>query len=98
MTTKTVPPAHAFTYDGARTTVYHANKGEGLAKHDHKYSHASFCTSGSVIIRKENKEFVMDKFTQPVNLKAAEWHEIEALEDNTVFINIFADIYNDHKD
>jgi len=40
----------------------------------------------------------MDKFTQPVNLKAAEWHEIEALEDNTVFINIFADIYNDHQD
>ena len=94
MTTKTIPPAHAFTYDGARTTVYHANKGEGLPKHDHKYSHASFCTAGSVIIRKENKELVMDKTTQPVNLLQDSWHEIEALEDNTVFINVFADKHN----
>ena len=89
-----VGPTHSFTYDGARINVYYANKGEGLPKHDHIYAHASFCTSGSVIIRKENKELVMDKTTQPVNLKESEWHEIEALEDNTVFINVFADKYN----
>ena len=89
-----VPPAHSFTYDGAVVNVFHVNKGEGLPKHDHIYAHASFCTSGSVVIRKENKEFVMDKTTQPVNLKETEWHEIEALEDNTVFINVFADKHN----
>jgi hypothetical protein len=33
----------------------------------------------------------MDKLTQPVNLKANEWHEIEALEDGTVFCNVFAE-------
>jgi quercetin dioxygenase-like cupin family protein len=91
---KNVPPAHSFTYDGARINVFHVNKGEGLPRHDHIYAHASFCTAGSVIIRKENKELVMDKTTQPVNLKETEWHEIEALEDNTVFINVFADKYN----
>ena len=91
MTVKTIPPAHSFTYDGARLNVFHVNKGEGLARHSHKYAHASFCTAGSCIIRKENKELVMDKTTQPVNLKEVEWHEIEALEDNTVFINVFAD-------
>ena len=87
-------PVHSFTYDGARINVFHVNKGEGLSRHSHIYAHASFCTSGSVIIRKENKELVMDKTTQPVNLKETEWHEIEALEDNTVFINVFADKYN----
>jgi hypothetical protein len=89
-----VGTAHSFTYDGARINVYHANKGEGLPKHEHIYAHASFCTAGSVIIRKENKELVMDKTTQPVNLLQDSWHEIEALEDNTVFINVFADKHN----
>jgi hypothetical protein len=32
----------------------------------------------------------MTKNTQPVNLVADEWHEIEALEDGTVFVNVFA--------
>jgi len=31
------------------------------------------------------------KYSQPLNLPANEWHEIEALEDETVFVNIFAE-------
>jgi hypothetical protein len=27
----------------------------------------------------------------PLNLLAGEWHEIEALEDGTVFVNVFAE-------
>ena len=37
------------------------------------------------------KELVMTKDTQPVNLVANDWHEIEALEDGTVFVNVFAE-------
>lgn len=85
-----IAPKHSFTYDGAVLNIYHANKGEGLPKHDHSYSHATFCAAGSCVIRKENKEIIFTKETQPANLKAGEWHEIEALEDNTVFINVFA--------
>lgn len=87
----TLTPAHSFTYDGAVINIYHANKGEGLPRHEHTYTHATFCTAGSCVIRKENKEIVFDKYTQPANLKAGEWHEIEALEDGTVFINVFAE-------
>jgi len=86
-----VSPRHSFNYDGAEIVVYHANRGEGLPKHDHKYSHATMCNAGSCIVRKENVELVMTKETQPVDLKAAEWHEIEALEDGTVFVNIFSE-------
>jgi quercetin dioxygenase-like cupin family protein len=85
-----VDPKFMFTYDGAQVGVYHANKGEGLPKHEHEFAHATLCTSGSCIIRKENKELLIDKMTKPVNLLAKEWHEIEALEDGTVFINIFS--------
>jgi quercetin dioxygenase-like cupin family protein len=84
-------PRHNFTYDGAQVYIFHANKGEGLPRHEHTYAHATFCTSGSCYIRKEGKEILIDKNTQPINLIAGEWHEIEAAEDNTVFVNLFAE-------
>lgn len=88
---KHLHPTHSFTYDGARLNVYHANKGEGLPRHEHSYNHATICHAGSCIVRVENKELIMTKNTQPVNLLAGKWHEIEALEDGTVFVNVFAE-------
>jgi hypothetical protein len=85
-----IAPTHQVTYDGANLNVYHANKGQGLARHEHAYAHLTVCHSGSCIIRKEGIEKIVDKNTQPINLKAAEWHEIEALEDGSVFVNVFA--------
>lgn len=84
-------PQHMVTYDGAAMNVYHCDKGQGLPRHEHTYSHLTMCHAGSCIIRKEGRELVMTKHTQPVNLTAAEWHEIEALEDGTVFVNVFAE-------
>ena len=89
--TTPLSPAHSLVYDGTNTNVFHASKGEGLPHHEHVYSHATICMNGSIVVRKEGKELVMTKETQPVNLVANEWHEIEALEDNTVFVNIFAE-------
>lgn len=87
-----VAPRHQFTYDGAQLNVYHANKGEGLSMHGHAYSHATMCNAGSCLVTLENgKSLVMTKDTQPVNLVAGIQHEIEALEDNTVFVNVFAE-------
>lgn len=84
-------PCHSVTYDGAVLNVYHADKGEGLPRHEHIYSHLTMCHAGSCIVRKEGKELVMTKGTQPVNLIGSEWHEIEALEDGTVFVNVFSE-------
>jgi quercetin dioxygenase-like cupin family protein len=86
-----ITPVYQVTYDGANLNVYHANKGEGLPKHEHNFAHLTICHSGSCIIRKEGVEKIVDKNTQPINLKANEWHEIEALEDGTVFVNVFAE-------
>lgn len=90
-TVERIVPTHSFVYDGARMNIFHANKGEGLPKHEHTWAHATFCAAGSCYIRKEGKEIIADKFTQPINLVANEWHEIEAAEDGTVFVNVFAD-------
>lgn len=84
-------PCHMVTYDGAVMNVYHCDKGQGLLRHEHPYAHLTMCHAGSCIVRKEGRELVMTKHTQPVNLTAAEWHEIEALEDGTVFVNVFAE-------
>lgn len=88
---KVIIPTHSFSYNGVSVGVFHANKNQGLPKHTHTYAHATFCCAGSLIIRKEGKEVVVDKNTQPINLVANEWHELEAAEDGTVFINVFAE-------
>ena len=79
------------TQDGATLNFYHAATGEGLPKHSHTFSHLTMCHAGSVRVSNERRSLVMTKDTQPVNLVANKWHEIEALEDNTVFVNVFAE-------
>lgn len=87
-----VLPKHLFTYDGAQLNIYHADKGEGLPMHGHAYSHAIMCNAGSCLVTLENgKSIVMTKDTIPVNLPAGIQHEIEALENGTVFVNVFAE-------
>jgi len=86
-----VAPRFSVTQNGTTINVYHANKGQGLPKHEHAFSHLTMCHAGSCLVTKENKSLTMTKDTQPVNLTANEWHEIEALEDGTVFVNVFAE-------
>ena len=84
-----IPPTYTFLYDKVRFSVYHANVGEGLPRHEHTFAHLTMCVAGQAAIRKENLYKEMDKNTTPVILKEREWHEVEALVDNTVFINVF---------
>ncbi len=86
-----IRPRFSVRQDGTTLHVFHAAAGEGLPQHDHRYSHLTMCHAGRCAVRKEGRELVMNKDTQPVNLPAGEWHEIEALEDGTVFVNVFAE-------
>jgi len=88
---KAISPHHSFSYESAQLNVYHADKGQGLPKHSHTFSHATVCHSGSCLVSLEGRSYTIDKNSQPLNLPANEWHEIEALEDNTVFVNVFAE-------
>jgi hypothetical protein len=84
-----VAPKHTFSFSDTSLNVFHANIGEGLPRHEHDFNHLTYCVNGSCAIRKEGKEVVITKESQPINLGGKEWHEIEALEDGTVIINIF---------
>jgi len=89
--TTNAPLAHKFTYAGATLNVFHANKGEGIPNHSHAYTHATMCNAGSCLVSLEGRSYTINKDSQPLNLPAGEWHEIEALEDGTVFVNVFAE-------
>lgn len=84
-------PTRNFTFAGAEQAVFYCNQGEGLPRHEHEYAHVTACFGGSIVVRKEGKEYVLTKDSTPLLLVAGEWHEIEALEPNTVFVNTFAD-------
>lgn len=84
-----VEVARQFTYMGLTVREYRPNAGEGLPRHTHDYAHLTLCVSGKCVVRKENKEFYLTPTDQPVELRGIEWHEIEAVEDGTVFCNIF---------
>lgn len=90
--TTLVGPKHQFAYAGASVSVYHANKGEGLPKHVHGHSHATMCAAGACVVRKEGFERVLTKMDAPIDLKPNEWHEIEAVEDGTVIVNVFQEL------
>ena len=62
-----------------------------MPNHAHAYSHATICMTGSCKLTQEDKSVITNSDSTPVNLLAGKWHEIEALEDNTVFVNVFAE-------
>jgi quercetin dioxygenase-like cupin family protein len=85
---KIVDLNYVFKYNEVSFSYYKGNKNEGLPKHQHEFSHLTFVTSGKICIRKENVYREMFAGDKPLNLIENEWHEIEILEDNTVFINV----------
>ena len=86
-----VTPKHQITYGGASLYIYHANKGEGIPSHQHFYTHLTICQNGSCKVSLDGRSYVINKNSSGLNLPANEWHEIEALEDGTVFVNVFAE-------
>jgi hypothetical protein len=78
---------YVFNYEGVKLIRYSGNKGEGLPQHIHPFAHFVMVACGKICIRKENIYKELSGGDEPVVLKENEWHEIEILEDNTVFIN-----------
>lgn len=82
-------PLLSFDYLTARCQIYAGSVGAGLLKHEHTFSHISVCVQGSIKITKEKGSKVLVANNAPTLLVANEWHEIEVLEPDTIFINMF---------
>jgi quercetin dioxygenase-like cupin family protein len=79
----------SYSYNNTSNAIYKASIGEGLPKHEHTFAHTTVCIQGKIIVRKNNKEIIIGERESPLLLTENEWHEIESLEDNTIFINQF---------
>lgn len=94
---KQATPRFAFTVNGCTINTFHVNKaGEGHPKHEHRYDHVTQVHTGRLLVTTPNVQFEMTKDTKPIVFPANEWHELEALEDGTVFCNVFAVGTDDH--
>jgi len=80
-------PKYVFRKGQTNFSYYSGDTGDGIPRHEHTFSHYVMVAHGKICIRKENlyREFIGGD--EPINLRENEWHEIEILEDNTVFIN-----------
>jgi len=85
----TVSPISRFDYYNVNNSIYHAGINQGLPRHEHTFAHTTVCVQGRIVVRKQNKEIIIGMNDNPLLLTANEWHEIEALEPNTIFINQF---------
>ena len=82
-------PISRFNYNNTNNAIYKAGINQGLPRHEHTFAHVTVCIQGKMIVRKENKELILNMHDNPLLLVANEWHEIEALEPDTIFINQF---------
>lgn len=84
-------PRFAFIVDGCTINTFHIEKaGEGHPKHEHDYDHVTQVHVGRLLVTMAHTTFEMTKDTKPIRFPANEWHELEALEDGTIFCNVFA--------
>jgi quercetin dioxygenase-like cupin family protein len=91
--TDKAPALPKYTIDVKDTSiqVFHLDKaGEGHPKHVHTYSHVTVVHHGKLKVTTEkNGSFEMTKDTKPLAFPLNQWHELEAMEDGTVFCNVF---------
>lgn len=87
--TVAITPRTSLGCAGAVIHVYHARKGEGHPYHEHEYSHAIICHAGSCSVTTPQGVQVVDSSCGFVTFEPNQPHDICALEDNTVFANIF---------
>ncbi len=85
-------PTYSFNVNGATINTFHIPKaGEGHPKHQHEYNHVTMVHSGRLLVTTPKVTFEMTKDTRPILFPADEWHELEAIEDGTVFTNVFGE-------
>jgi len=68
---------------------YVFGKGEGLPKHIHDVDHLTIVAAGSIKAVSDTRELERTPQDPPILFRASKYHEIVALEDNTIVLNVF---------
>lgn len=80
----------AFAGLGCSFQRYDLARGEGLPMHQHDVDHLTVIAAGRIAVRTESRAVERVPTDAPILFRAGRAHEIEALDDGTVVLNIFA--------
>ncbi len=80
----------AFSALGQSFVRYVCARGEGLPRHQHDVDHLTIVAAGRVVARTDDRVVERGPLDAPILFRAGRAHEIEALEDGTVMLNVFA--------
>ena len=75
---------------GMRIDRYVFARGEGLVPHQHDEDHLTIVASGRIVARSGDREVERNALDTPILFRAGRTHSIEAVEDDTVVLNIFS--------
>jgi quercetin dioxygenase-like cupin family protein len=81
---------HSFAALGQSFVRYVCARGEGLPRHQHDVDHLTIVAAGRIVARADARVVERGPTDPPILFRAGRAHEVEALEDGTVFINVFS--------
>ena len=81
---------HQFSAMGMRIDRYTFARGEGLPRHQHDEDHLTIVATGRIVARTDARSLEVGPTDKPILFRAGRAHEINALEDGTIVLNIFA--------
>jgi quercetin dioxygenase-like cupin family protein len=80
----------AFSGLGQSFVRYVCARGEGLPRHQHDVDHLTIVAAGRIVARTDERSLERGPDDAPIIFRAGRFHEIEALEDGTVVLNVFS--------
>lgn len=79
----------AFAALGQTFVRYACARGEGLPRHQHDVDHLTIVAAGRIVARTDERTLERGPGDPPILFRAHRAHELEALEDGTVILNVF---------
>lgn len=80
---------HLFEALGQSFVRYIFEKGEGLPRHQHNVDHLTIVAAGRVVARTDDRVLERGPSDAPILFRAGRSHEVFALENETVILNVF---------
>jgi mannose-6-phosphate isomerase class I len=86
-----VSATYKYLFNNVQFYRYQVNLAEGLERYSHDDPHMIICLAGQIVIRGQymQADVTLDPLQTPIILNANSWHEIEALENSSCFLQIF---------
>ncbi len=80
---------HTFGALGCAFQRYSLAAGETIDRHQHEVDHLTIVASGRIVATTDDRSVERGPLDPPVLFRANRYHDIQAIEDGTVVLNVF---------